>query len=225
MTDILPVGGTGFGGDAGSAALGAFGGALIGSWFGDAWGGRGWGYGGGYGGGCGCGCGNNAAFASMAAAADGFSTSILNDGINSIQNSINGMNMNLSSGLCNIGYQTLDQSSRTNLAMMQGFASVGHDNCQNTNNIIAAINNVGYAQQECCCKTQSAIRDEGSATRQLIQQNVIADLQSKLCDEKADNAALKAKLYTTNITNGQTAAILAAINSLRTTTTTPAAGA
>lgn len=92
MTDILPVStGMGFGnGDGfGADALGAFGGALIGSWFGDAWGG-GWGRGG-HG-------------SSAAVDATGFSTQILNDGINAIQNSINGMNMNLSSGLCNVGY-------------------------------------------------------------------------------------------------------------------------
>lgn len=127
--------------------------------------------------------------------------------------------MNLSSGLCNIGYQTLDQSSRTNLAMMQGFASIGHDNCQNTNNIVSAINNVGFNQQQCCCQTQNAIREEGCATRQLIQNNLITDLQTKLCDEKADNAALKAQLYTTNALNGQTAVLMAAIDRLRPTTT------
>ncbi len=219
MTDILPVGG--FGGDNGGwgSAAGAFAGALFGSWFGDGWGGNG------RGGncGCGCGCGNGAA---AAIAADGFSTGILNDGINSIQNSINGMNMNLSSGLCNIGYQTLDQSSRTNLAMMQGFSALGHDNCQNTNNIVSAVNGVGFQLAECCCKTQNAIRDEGCATRQLIQSNLITDLQTKLCDQKAENAALKSQLYTTNVVNGQTAVLMGAIERLRPTTAgtaTPAA--
>lgn len=215
MTDILPVGGSGFGGDIGGAALGAFGGALIGSWFGDAWGGN-WGGRGGNNCGCGCGCSNNGAAAAVVA--DGFSTSILNDGINAIQGSINGMNMNLSSGLCNIGYQTLDQSSRTNLAMMQGFASLGHDNCQNTNSIVSAVTNAAFQQQQCCCETRNAIREEGCATRQLIQDNLITDLQTKLCDEKSENAALKAQLYTTNITNAQTGAILAAIQALRPTT-------
>ncbi len=210
MTDILPVGGSLGGGEGwGGAALGAFGGALIGSWFGDGWGG--WGNRGGGNGGCGCGCG----------AAVG--TSIINDGINSIQNSINGMNMNLSSGLCNVGYQTLDQSSRTNLAMMQGFSTIGHDNCQNTNAIVSAINNVGFQNQNCCCQTQKLIAEEGCATRQLIQNNLIADLQTKLCDAKADNAALKSQVYTTNMVNGQTAVLMAAIDRLRPTTTTAAA--
>lgn len=104
MSDILPVStgigfnnGNGFGAD----TMGAFAGALFGSWFGDAWGGN-WGNRG------------------DAAAATGFSTQILNDGINAIQNSVNNMNTNLSSGLCNLGYQTLDQSTRNVIANMQG---------------------------------------------------------------------------------------------------------
>lgn len=219
MTDILPVNGCG-GGDGFAGVGGAFAGALLGSWFGNGWGG---GYGGGYGGygyprtvvidnnSC-CGCNNG--FGA------GFATSILNDGVNAIQNSINGMNMNLSSGLCNIGYQTLDQSSRNQLAMMQGFSSLGHDNCQNTSNIVSAINNLGYAQQECCCKTQSTIREEGSLTRGLMQQNLITHLQTKLCDAKDENSALKAQLYQTNLSNQQTGAILAAIREITPATTT-----
>lgn len=206
MTDIITSGGCG--GFGGGEGLAAFGGALIGSWFGNGFNG-GWGNGG-WGGNAGIGA--------------GFATSILNDGINAVQNSINGMNMNLSSGLCNIGYQTLDQSSRNQLAMMQGFSSLGHDNCQNTANIVSAINNVGYMQQECCCKTNGTIRDEGNATRQLIQQNFIDKLQMKLCDAKDENAALKAQLYQTNLSNQQTGAILAAIRSITPATTTTTAG-
>lgn len=204
MTDILPVSGSLGGGDGiGGAALGAFAGSLFGSWFGDG----GWGNRGGNGN---CGC------------AAGIGTSILNDGINAIQNSINGMNMNLSSGLCNVGYQTLDQSSRNLLAITQGLSALGHDNCQNTNNIVSAVNGVGFQLAECCCKTQNAIREEGCATRQLIQNNLINDLQTKLCDAKADNAALKSQLYTTNVVNGQTAVLMGAIERLRPTTTTAA---
>lgn len=213
MTDILPV--EGMGGGVGGPALGAFAGALFGSWFGDGWGGRG-----NYGGGCGC--GNGAGAASVVA--DGFSTQILNDGINAIQSSLNNINMNLSSGLCNVGYQNLDQSSRTNLAMMQGFASIGHDNCQNTNNIVSAINNSAFQAQNCCCATQKLIAEEGCATRQLIQNNLITDLQTKLCDQKADNAALKSQLYTTQALGVQTAAIIAAIEANKPTTSTTTAG-
>lgn len=207
MTDILPV--NSFGGDGGgwSSAGSAFAGALIGSWFGDGFfGGRG-----GYNGG-----GNGP---SAAVVADGFSTAILNDGVNAIQNSLNNINMNVSKGICDLGYSTLSQNGQTNLAMMQGFASLGHDNCQNTNSIVSAITNAAFQQQQCCCETRSTIREEGCATRELIQNNLVVDLQTKLCDAKSENAALKAQIYNTNLTNGQTAAILGAIQALRPTTT------
>lgn len=218
MTDILPISGCG-GNDGFAGVGGAFAGALLGSWFGNGFNGNGFG---GWGGGYprtvvidNNSCCNNG-FGS------GFATSILNDGVNAIQNSINGMNMNLSSGLCNIGYQTLDQSSRNQLAMMQGFSSLGHDNCQNTSNIVSAINNLGYAQQECCCKTQSTIREEGSLTRGLMQQNLITHLQTQLCDAKDKISSLKGQLYQTDLSNRQTGAILQAIREITPTTTATA---
>lgn len=207
MSDILPVStGVGFGNGFGADALGAFGGALIGSWFGDAWGGN-WGNRGGV---------NDAA-------ATGFSTQILNDGINAIQNSINGMNMNLSSGLCNVGYQNLDQNSRTNLAMMQGFATLGHDNCQNTNAIVSAVNGVGTQMQECCCATQRLVEREACATRELIQAQYARSLETQLCDAKDKISSLKSNLYTQNAINASAANIIAHVKAMLPTSTTSTA--
>ena len=203
MTDILPVSaGMGFGNDGiGGDTLGAFAGALFGSWFGDGWGGNGWGNRGG--------C--------NAAEAAGFTTQILNDGINAIQNSINGMNMNISSGLCNVGYQNLDQSSRTNLAMMQGFSSLGHDNCQNTASIVSAVNGLGTQLQNCCCTTQRLIEQQGCQTRELMQAIANQAVRDQLCDAKAKNAALETQIFNTGLANN-TAALI--IKHLPTTTTT-----
>lgn len=194
MTDILPVStGMGFNNDGlGSDAVGAFAGALFGSWFGDGWGG-GWG---GHRGGC------------NAAEATGFSTQILNDGINAIQNSINGMNMNISSGLCNVGYQNLDQSSRTNLAMMQGFSSLGHDNCQNTASIVSAVTGLGTQLQNCCCATQRLIEQQGCQTRELMQSIATQAVRDQLCDAKAKNAALETQIFNTGLANNTAALII-----------------
>jgi hypothetical protein len=206
MSDILPVStgigfnnGNGFGAD----TMGAFAGALFGSWFGDAWGGN-WG---------------NRGVAGDAAAT-GFSTQILNDGINAIQNSVNNMNMNLSSGLCNVGYQNLDQNSRTNLAMMQGFATLGHDNCQNTNAIVSAVNGVGTQMQECCCSTQRLVEREACATRELIQAQYARALETKLCDAKDEISALKSNLYTQNAINASAANIIAHVKAMLPASTT-----
>lgn len=205
MTDILPVN-TSMGGF-GSDTVGAFAGALFGSWFGDGWGGNGWG-GRGYGG-------------AVDAAATGFSTQILNDGINAIQNSINGMNMNLSSGLSSIGYQNLDQSSRTNLAMMQGFSSLGHDNCQNTASIVSAVNSLGTQVQNCCCTTQRLIEQQGSQTRELMQAIANQAVRDQLCDAKAKNASLEAQIFNTGLANNTAALIIKHLPAA----TTTAAGA
>lgn len=200
MSDILPVStGMGFGAD----ALGAFGGALIGSWFGDAWGGN-WGNRNG----------------TSDAAATGFSTQILNDGINAIQNSVNNMNMNLSSGLCNIGYQNLDQNSRTNIAMLQGFNQLGRDNCTSTSAVVSAVNGVGNQLQECCCSTQRLVEREACATRELIQAQYARGLETQLCDAKDEISALKNNLYTQNAINASAANIIAHVKAMMPTSTT-----
>lgn len=212
MSDILPVStgigfnnGNGFGAD----TMGAFAGALFGSWFGDAWGGN-WG---------------NRGAVGDAAAATGFSTQILNDGINAIQNSVNNMNTNLSSGLCNLGYQTLDQSTRNVIANMQGFASLGNEACRNTNVIVSAVNGVGTQLQECCCATQRLVEREACATRELMQSQYARTLETKLCDAKDEINALKSNLYTQNAINASAANIIAHVKAmLPTSTTTPAAG-
>lgn len=205
MTDILPVStGVGFGNSDGwGDAAGAFAGALFGSWFGgNGFGGYGWGRG----------------YPGAAAEATGFSTQILNDGINAIQNSINGMNMSLSNGLCNVGYQNLDQSNKTNVAMLQGFATLGHDNCQNTNSIVGAVNSLGSKVQDCCCATQRLIEQQGCQTRELIQALNTQDIRDKLCDAKAKNAALESNLYTNNALNSAVSTIITHIKAMQPTT-------
>lgn len=200
MSDILPVStGTGFGAD----TMGAFAGALFGSWFGDAWGGN-W--------------GNRTGVGD--AAATGFSTQILNDGINAIQNSVNNMNMNLSSGLCNIGYQNLDQNSRTNIAMLQGFNQLGRDNCTSTSAIVSAVNGVGTQMQECCCSTQRLVEREACATRELMQSQYARALETKLCDAKDEINALKNNLYTQNAINASAANIIAHVKAMLPASTT-----
>lgn len=206
MSDILPVStGIGFnnGNSFGADTMGAFAGALFGSWFGDAWGGN-WG---------------NRGVAGDAAAT-GFSTQILNDGINAIQNSVNNMNMNLSSGLCNIGYQNLDQNSRMNIAMLQGFNQLGRDNCTSTSAVVSAVNGVGTQLQECCCATQRLVEREACATRELMQSQYARALETKLCDAKDEISALKSNLYTQNAINASAANIIAHVKAMLPASTT-----
>ena len=88
-------------------------------------------------------------------------------------------------------------------------------NCQSTGAITSAIDN-------CCCTTQRTIMAEGSATRQLIDHYAYENLQTKVCDLKAENAALKSTAATSAMLQGAVAQLSARIESLRPTTTATA---
>lgn len=191
MSDYIPMN-NGFGSD----TVGAFAGALFGSWFGDSWNGRGR-----Y---------NDGAF----------DTNLLNDGLNNIQQSINQVGSNVSNGICNLGYQTLDLSSRNAMATQQGFNQIGRDMCTSTASIVSAVNNVGSQLADCCCATQRLIEREGCATRELIQALNTQNIRDQLCDAKAKNASLEAQISNGAMLNNAVATI---IKHIPTTTTSTAA--
>lgn len=56
--------------------------------------------------------------------------------------------------------------------------------CQSTGAITSAI-------EQCCCKTQAAIAEQGQLTRDLINQRAYADLQEKYCDAKSKISSLE----------------------------------
>lgn len=232
LTPTIPLGGDNNGGW--GDAVGAFAGALFGSWFGNGWGGGAYGGGrGGNGGGC---CGGGAPSVVIAGNPGGGSTAEL-DALSGI-----------SSAVGTLGLQSLQGQNTTNMAMCQGFSGVvAADNantaslmnattqgfnglntavlvgskdaalqsCQSTNAITSAIDN-------CCCNTRATIMAEGSATRQLIDHYAYENLQTKVCDLKAENAALKSTAATSAMLQGAVAQLSARIESLRPTTTATA---
>lgn len=197
MSDYIPVN-SGFGSD----AIGAFGGALIGSWFGDGWGGNGWNRNG-----SNCNCG------------DGFSTNLLNDGINSIQSAINQVGRDVTSGICSLGYQTADIMGRSNVANLQGFNQISRDVSNNGSSIVSAINNLGSQMSSCCCATQRLVEQQGCQTRELMQAIANQAVRDQLCDAKSEISFLKSKDYATQLASSSVATILAKLP------TTPATGA
>jgi hypothetical protein len=98
----------------------------------------------------------------------------LNEGFNF--NQLDNAIRSLERGQCSLGYESLNQSRETQ----------------------AAIANLGYQQQNCCCETNrnidavraenykntceitTAIHAEGEATRALINQNVMQELRDQL---------------------------------------------
>ena len=220
IVPTMPLGGNNNGGGWGDAAA-AFGGALVGSalfgnggfGFGGGGWGRGWGFPGGYGGG-----GNTGPV--VINGDGGHCGSAELDALSNIQTSINGLGLNVLQGqnsanlaACQ-GFSGVVASGDRNTAalqnsMNQGFAGLntviqgGNAGIQQT--LCQGFNGLQAAIAECCCKTQTAIHAEGEATRGLIQQNYINSLQEKLCDAKADNAALKTQNFISASQAAQTA--------------------
>lgn len=222
---VLPVGGLGGGGGffGGGTALGAFAGGALGSLLFN--GGLGYGFGGGRGG-YGGGYGGSGPIIVNSGSDHGCCSTAELDALTGLQASVNG-----------VGLSVIQGQNSANLAACQGFSGVVASNDRNTaqlqnsmnqgfNGIYTAIttgdagiqqslcqgfNGIQQAISDCCCKTQTAIHAEGEATRGLIQQNFISELQTRLCDSKAENAALKSQAFVAASQQAQTAEFRAAL--------------
>lgn len=125
------------------------------------------------------GFGNNYEPATTADVQRGFDTNGINNKLNEIGN-----------GICSAGYE--------NAQLINGLSGTVNTGFSNT---IAAINNLGYQTQSCCCETNrnidsvrydnsqntceitTAIHQEGEATRALINSNTMQNLRDRLEDK------------------------------------------
>lgn len=120
----------------------------------------------------------------------------------------------ITNGLCDGFYAQ-------NTTMMQGFHGVDNALCQGFAGVNAAINQSRFDSQQCCCETNrnidavryenarntcdivNAIREDGNATRALINANTMQDLRDKLADRDRDlmtaNFQLSQQAQTANI--------------------------
>lgn len=145
------------------------------------------------------------------AACQGFSGVVASNDRNTaqLQNSMNqgfaGLNTVIQGGDFGI-QQTLCQGfGGLNTAILSSSKDAALQSCQSTGAITSVI-------ESCCCKTQNAIHAEGEATRQLISKYAYEELQTKLCDSKAENAALKSQAYVAASQAAQSAEIRQAID-------------
>ena len=128
---------------------------------------------------------------------------------NTVVNGNNQINQNLCSGFANTvaavnangtaarfdtlnGFNQMQRSidsccCETQNALASGFGHLALENCQNTGRIV------------------SAVQAEGGATRALINQNYINELQTKLCDAKAKIGSLESQQFTSNALAAQSA--------------------
>lgn len=116
---------------------------------------------------------------------------------NQILNKLDG----ITNGICDSTY------SLTN-AMNNGFNNLNMNTMQGFNSINSSLNNLSFQNQQCCCEIKNAIHSEGEATRQLIQQNTINELNAKLADKDRE-------LQTANFQLSQQAQNAALISQLR----------
>lgn len=217
--------------DAWAAGLGGF----IGSWIGNGglgWGGWGRGYGYGFGPGAGTGAvmAQNGFDTSMLHD-DNMAIQNQLENIGARQTDANyRVNMNLSNGISS-AYTALNNTlNQNNISNIQGLndvksaATSGTAQVQNTlaqgfAGINTAVTSQGYesrlatnalAQQmaECCCGIKSAVLEDGAKTRELLQQNYIAELQGQLCDAKSKASALETQNYLTASQSAQTAYLI-----------------
>lgn len=128
---------------------------------------------------------------------------------NTVVNGNNQINQNMCSGFANTiaavnangtasrfdtlnGFNNMQRAidsccCNTQTALANGFGNLALENCQNTGKIV------------------STVQAEGSATRALINQNVINELQTKLCDAKAKIGSLESQQFTSNALAAQSA--------------------
>ena len=101
----------------------------------------------------------------------------LYDGLNTkgIEDSIRGIQQ----GLCDGFYAV-------NTTMLNGFNGIQRDLCTGFTSVNANINQLGYSMQDCCCKIQQAIHQDGEMTRALIQSNTIQALRDELAQKDRD---------------------------------------
>lgn len=107
---------------------------------------------------------------------------------------VNAQLRGITNGLCDGFYAQ-------NTAIMNGFHGVDTALCQGFTGVNANIANLGYQMKDCCCETNrnidavryensrntceivNAIREDGNATRALINANTMQDLRDKIADK------------------------------------------
>ena len=102
-------------------------------------------------------------------------TNGISDATYALNNSINGINMNLSNALCSTTYELASKIDANRFAAQQC--------CCETQR---AIDGVKFQTSQNTCDIVNAIHAEGEATRGLITQNTIQALRDKLNDKDRD---------------------------------------
>ena len=108
--------------------------------------------------------------------------------MNAVTQGFAGLNAAEQASLAGVQQSLCQGFSGVNTAIMGASKDAALQSCQSTGAITTAIS-------DCCCTTKQTIMAEGAATRELINKLAYENLQEKLCDSKAENAALKSQNF------------------------------
>jgi hypothetical protein len=133
--------------------------------------------------------------------------------------SINGLGRDITASMNNQALQQLNSFNQlsstigsnfnaTNTAMLQGFNEIGRDTATATNQLIAGQTALSSQLATCCCEIKSAVATDGQATRALINDVRMSELNAQLTDAKLQISNLQ-QTNTLNANNAaQTSVIL-----------------
>lgn len=111
---------------------------------------------------------------------------------------------NLDSSIRGVQHGLADGFYAVNTGMLNGFNGIQRDLCSGFSGLNQTVTNVGYQMKDCCCETNrnidalryenskntcdivNAIREDGNATRALINANTMQELRDKLADRDRD---------------------------------------
>jgi hypothetical protein len=99
--------------------------------------------------------------------------------------SINGLGRDVTAAQNQGALQQLNSFNQLSTSMLQGFNEIGRDTANAFNQLLMGQNNLGYKMQECCCDIKSTILADGNATRALINDLNLQNVQAQLADAKS----------------------------------------
>ena len=115
------------------------------------------------------------------------------------------MNAN-NQGFAGVNATINSTNAMTNNYLAQGFAGLNTAIRDNGYEARLAVQDLARQNADCCCSIKNTVMAEGAATRQLIQNNYISELQTKLCDAKSKIATLESNAFTSASNQAQTRA-------------------
>lgn len=98
--------------------------------------------------------------------------------------SINGLGRDVISGLNQAQLQTLNSFNGVLINTQQGFNAQAMQAARDASAIQTTLQQMAMVNAQCCCDIKKAICDDGQATRALINDIRLAELQTELADAK-----------------------------------------